>query len=73
MIYYTKEERDLIPIGSMIMDIEDGDFWYEGEWLGNDKYKCTKVVLDGIEYNSSEEDDAVGTIQYAKWFYIKLI
>jgi hypothetical protein len=72
-IFYTKEERDTISVGTMIKDVEDGDFWYEGEWLGNDEYFCTAVRLDEDYYTTNEEDDKVGTIQKVQWYYVTLL
>jgi hypothetical protein len=71
-IYYTKEERRLIPIGSIIQDVEDGDCWFEGKWLGDNKYLCTSVFWCGELYKTKEEDDKIGTIQSAQWFYLRL-
>jgi hypothetical protein len=71
-LYSTKEERATIPIGSIIHDREDGDCWFEGIWLGEDKYKCTSVFWNGELYKTTEEDDTIGQIISPRWYYIKI-
>lgn len=69
----TKQEREQIPVGSYIRDVEDGDFWYQGIWLGNDQYRIDAVVLNNKVYYKKEDDQWVGEIVSPKWYYIEIL
>lgn len=62
-----------IKAGDHIKDVEDGDCWFEGIMQNDKEYLVIRTVWNGIEYNSKNDDDVIGTITTHQWYYMELL
>lgn len=64
----TELNLTLIPNGSLIKDIEDGDCYYLGIWE-NGMYTVNKVIWNGEECIDAE---MLGKTVHLQWYWIEV-